>query len=284
MKLLIIDSGHNEYVQGKESPDKSLREWEFNNDMQYKLKKRAEEHGLTVYLTNPNPSKKDEIGLTKRTELANEYWKSKGKPETLFVSLHANAYGSGFNDARGIETYVANNSSQNSKNAAKYVQEALYKMLKSLDTNSKDRGVKSENFTVIYKTSMPSILIEYAFYTNKDDLKILKNYREKLIEATIQGLCKYFNIDYKQVEENKPIIPTFEQCIVYSGEIDKTIAQILGWGLSNSTLIDISSYKEGIGKKILVVGSASQKLKGDIAFYGIDRWETLKLVLKYLNK
>ena len=40
MKLLILDSGHNEYVQGKEAPDKSLREWAFNNEMQYKIKKR----------------------------------------------------------------------------------------------------------------------------------------------------------------------------------------------------------------------------------------------------
>lgn len=39
MKLLILDSGHNEYVAGKEAPDKSLREWEFNKDIQNRLKK-----------------------------------------------------------------------------------------------------------------------------------------------------------------------------------------------------------------------------------------------------
>ena len=33
--------------------------------MQYKIKKRAEEHGITVYLTNPNPKGIDEIGLSK---------------------------------------------------------------------------------------------------------------------------------------------------------------------------------------------------------------------------
>ena len=38
--LVILDSGHAEYVEGKQAPDKSLREWDFNNQMQYKLKKR----------------------------------------------------------------------------------------------------------------------------------------------------------------------------------------------------------------------------------------------------
>lgn len=178
MKLLILDSGHNEYVAGKEAPDKSLREWIFNNEMQYKIKKRAEEHGITVYLTNPSPAKKDEIGLAKRANLANDYWIKNSKPQALFVSIHANAYGNDFNQARGTETYIAKNASQNSKNAVNYVQEEIYKCIKSIDNNAKDRGVKSENFTVIYKAAMPSILIEYAFYTNKDDLKILKNIKK----------------------------------------------------------------------------------------------------------
>ena len=36
--LIILYSGHAEKVSGKQSPDKSLREWDFNNQIQYKLK------------------------------------------------------------------------------------------------------------------------------------------------------------------------------------------------------------------------------------------------------
>ena len=75
--------------------------------------------------------------------------------------------------------------------------------MKNIDTNAKDRGVKSENFTVIYKASMPSVLCEYAFYSNLDDLKILKNNRSELVEATVKAICQYFNIEYKEkVKEN----------------------------------------------------------------------------------
>lgn len=61
---------------------------------------------------------------------------------------------------------------------------------------------KTVNFTVIYKTSIPSILIEYAFYTNKEDLKILKYKKDELVEATVIAICKYFNMTYKLPTQN----------------------------------------------------------------------------------
>ncbi|WP_195250743.1 N-acetylmuramoyl-L-alanine amidase [Romboutsia sp. 1001713B170207_170306_H8] len=196
-KLIIIDSGHNEYVSGKQSPDGTFKEWGFNNQMQYKLKKRCEDHNISVYLTNPSPQGKDEIGLTKRATLANTYWANQNKPKALFLSIHANAYLSYFNSARGTETYTASNASTNSKNAAKYVQENLVDAIKAIDSTAKDRGLKTADFTVIYKANMPSILVEYAFYTNKEDLAILNNNKDEMIEGTMKGLCKYFGITYK---------------------------------------------------------------------------------------
>jgi len=200
VNLVILDSGHAENVSGKESPDKTLREWDFNNQMQYKLKKRCEDHNIKVYLTNPSPKGIDEIGLAKRATLANTYWTSQGKPKSLFISIHANAYGLDFNDARGTETYVASNASNSSKSAANYIQTEIYNTIKMIDQNAKNRGVKTSDFTVIYKANMPSILLEYAFYTNKEDLSILKNNKDELVEATMKGICKYFNIIYKEVE------------------------------------------------------------------------------------
>ena len=200
--LVILDSGHAEYVEGKQAPDKSLREWDFNNQIQYKLKKRCEDHNIDVYLTNPSPKGKDEMGLTKRANLANSYWSSKNKPNALFISIHANAHLSNFSSARGTETFVANNASTNSKNAAKYIQNEIVKEIKTIDKDAKDRGVKVEDFTVIYKTNIPAILIEYAFYTNEEDLKILKNNKDDLVEATMIGICKYFNIEYKALTSN----------------------------------------------------------------------------------
>ena len=197
--LVILDAGHCEKVAGKKAPDNSFYEWKFNNDMQYKIKQRLEDHSIKVYLTNPSPAGKDEIGLTKRTELANSYWGKENKPKALFISIHANAYGSDFNSARGTETYIASNASNNSKNAAQLINNSIFDAFKKLDANAKNRGVKTNNFTVIHKANMPSILVEYGFYTNKEDLKVLKNNKNELTEAAVRGICEHFGVKYQEV-------------------------------------------------------------------------------------
>ena len=196
MDLLILDAGHAKSTKGKNNAKENFYEWEFNNDMQYKIKARCEELGIKVFLTNPNPSMVSDISLTTRASLANDFWLRNSKPKSMFISIHANAFSS--ESARGTETYTANNASSASKNFAKVLNDNVVKTMKSLDVNAKDRGVKSKNFTVIDKASMPSVLVEYAFYSNLDDLKILKNNRSELVEATVKSICQYFGVEYKK--------------------------------------------------------------------------------------
>ena len=200
MQLLILDAGHAKDTKGKNNLKESFYEWEFNNDIQYKIKSRCEDLGITVFLTNPNPSDVSDIALSTRASLANDYWLRKSKPKSMFISLHANAFSS--DTARGTETYIAKNASTTSKNFAKVLNDNIVNTMKQLDSGAKDRGVKTENFTVIYKAAMPSVLVEYGFYTNLNDLKILKNNRNELVEATVKAICDYFGVTYK-VDTNK---------------------------------------------------------------------------------
>ena len=200
MNLLILDAGHAKNTAGKNNLKENFYEWEFNNDMQYKIKSRCEELGIKVFLTNPNPATVSDIALGVRAKSANDYWIKNNKCKAIFISLHGNAFDNA--SVRGTETYHAKNASTTSKNFAKTLNDEIVKTMKSLDKNAKDRGVKSENFTVIYKASMPSVLVEYGFYTNLDDLKILKNNRNELVEATVKAICKYFSIEYKEKVAN----------------------------------------------------------------------------------
>ena len=199
MNLLILDAGHAKDTKGKNNVKENFYEWEFNNDMQYKIKARCEELGIKVFLTNPNPATVSDINLSTRASLANDYWLKNSKPKSIFISLHANAYSN--ESARGTETYIAKNASTTSKNFAKVLNDNVVKVMKGLDPSSKDRGVKAENFTVIYKASMPSVLVEYGFYSNLDDLKILKNNKNELVEATVKAICQYFGVTYKEKTE-----------------------------------------------------------------------------------
>ena len=204
MNLLILDAGHSLSTAGKRNEKENFYEWEFNNDMQYKIKARCEDLGIKVFLTNPNPQSVSDLPLTTRANLANNYWIKNNKCKAIFISIHANAFSN--SNTRGTETYIASNASSMSKNFAKVLNDNIVKAMKELDINAKDRGVKTENFTVIYKALMTSVLIEYAFYSNLDDLKILKNNKDELVEATVKAICSYFNIEYKEkvkVNENK---------------------------------------------------------------------------------
>ena len=198
-RYLILDAGHASVTAGKRSPDSTLKEWEFNNAMQYKLKARLEQLGFVVYLVNPNPEKGAEVSLASRCSKANSYWAGKGKPgDTLYVSLHANAAGSGgWSTARGVEVFTSVGCSSKSANAAKKVCNAIYKDVYAIDKGFKNRGHKYNNYYVVRHTNMSAILIEYEFYTNQAGVALLKNKRDLLCEATLKGICEHFGVAYK---------------------------------------------------------------------------------------
>ena len=234
MNLLILDAGHAKNTPGKNNAKENFYEWESNNDMQYKIKSRCEELGIKVFLTNPKPSTVSDISLTTRSALANGFWLRNSKPKSMFISLHANAFSS--ESARGTETYIAKNASSTSKNFAKVLNDEVVKVMKSLDKNAKDRGVKCKDWTVIQKASMPSVLLEYAFYSNLDDLKILKNNRSELVEATIKAICQYFGIEYKKEITNK----LYKVCIgAYKDRdnADKTLKEAKEKGFKDAYII-----------------------------------------------
>lgn len=174
--------------------------------MQYRLKTRLEQLGFVVYLVNPHPETGADMSLANRCKYANDYWTKLGKPANcLYISLHANAH-TPWSAARGVEVFTANNASNASKNAAKKICNAIYKDVYAIDKGFKNRGHKVANYYVIKNTSMRSCLIEYAFYTNKEDLAILKNRRSLLCEATLKGICEHFNVTYKAPgTANKPV-------------------------------------------------------------------------------
>lgn len=194
-KYVVLDAGHAKVTAGKRSADGSLLEWEFNNHMQYRLKARLEQLGFTVYLVNPNPETGAEVSLGSRCQKTNNYWNQQGKPKDfLFVSLHANAASA--LTARGVEVFTSTSASSASQNAAKKVCNAIYKDVYAIDKGFKNRGHKLYNYYVVKHTNCPGILIEYAFYSNKEDLALLKNKRDLLCEATLKGICEHFNVQY----------------------------------------------------------------------------------------
>jgi N-acetylmuramoyl-L-alanine amidase len=179
---IIIDAGHGPNTPGKRSPDGKLREFQFNSAVAQEVKKRLVLDGHTVIFSHQDER---DVPLSERTQLANRMGAD------LFVSIHANAFGHTFNSANGVETFTYSRSSGDSNRLAAYVQNALV-----LSTGRTNRGIKHADFAVLRDTSMPAILVECGFMTNREEAQLLKSssYRMSCARSLAFGIgCFHSN-------------------------------------------------------------------------------------------
>lgn len=176
---IMIDAGHGPETPGKRSPDGRLREFHFNSAVADAVKKRLLLEGHTIFFSH---QKDTDVPLYERTLLANRL-----KAE-LFISIHANAFGSSFNNSCGIESFTFTKPLVASKTLADSLQHALV-----LATGRPDRGVKGADFAVLRDTNMPAVLIECGFMTNRIELELLKsdNYRNSCANAIVFAINCY---------------------------------------------------------------------------------------------
>ncbi len=188
---IAIDDGHGMETAGKRSPAFSdgsvMRENEFNRAVVSYLHDELIRNGFSVMLTAPEDT---DISLATRVQRAND------AHADYFISVHANAFGNGWNDANGVESFVYALNDAKTTSLARCVQHELVR-----ETGLRDRGVK-ENPTlyVLRKTTMPAVLCECGFMTNKREAKLLKSdaYRKKCAIAICKGICSYTGKVYQE--------------------------------------------------------------------------------------
>lgn len=185
---IAIDAGHGIDTAGKRSPDRSFFEYEFNRDVTDRLKKILENHGIEIILT---AATKYDTSLKERCRIAND------ANADLLISIHANAFGTGWNDANGWEIYILSRGGEAEK-LAKSIELESEAML-----GLKNRGTKTASFYMIRETKMPAVLIEHGFFTNKEECdKLLSDsFRQLCAEADAKGILNYLDMEYKDEEE-----------------------------------------------------------------------------------
>jgi len=81
-----------------------------------------------------------------------------------------------------------------SSRLAQVVQTSLVKNMNRRGYDRvKDKGVKQAPFYVLLGARMPSILVETAFISNRDECRLLttSSYQDHLADAVVQGLRAY---------------------------------------------------------------------------------------------
>ena len=213
---IVIDAGHGGHDPGARA--NGVSESELTLDVALRLQKLLEKQpGVEVVMTR---STDVFIELEERTRLANR------AEADLFLSIHANA--SRNTKANGVETYflnfatspdaeavaarenagaagtmhklpeivraiTLNNKINESRDFADMIQRAMVRRLSTRNKNLRDIGVKQAPFVVLIGASMPSVLAEMSFVTNKQDAALLKTgaYRQHIAEALLDGVLRY---------------------------------------------------------------------------------------------
>lgn len=182
----VLDCGHSLTTQGKRSPDHQFFEYEYNRIIGRRVAERLNELGIEYCFTYPIDEPYD-LSLTSRANVANKVAKEKGAGNVLLISIHSNAAGNGkeWKKASGWECYTTKGKTSSDKYAEIFYEEAEKicakigrKVRKDMSDGDKD---KEENYTVIFKTICPSILIEEFFYDNKEEMEWLLSEEGKTV-------------------------------------------------------------------------------------------------------
>jgi N-acetylmuramoyl-L-alanine amidase len=189
---IMLDAGHGYNTSGKRSPD-GMKEYEFNRVVAEYAKQFFETYqNVTISFAHSDLT---DVPLQQRTDKANNL------KVDLYISIHANAYGSGWNDAGGIETYVYPQRTQQQYNLAQKIQTQLISQ-----TGLRNRGVKAANFHVLRETYMSAILIEGGFMTNPAEIKLLRSdsYRRNVADAIVKAVAGFYGLQKKPIPAPTP--------------------------------------------------------------------------------
>ena len=178
-KLIVIDAGHGDFDSGSENL--GYFEKDINLELALKLEYALKEEGYAVIMTRNDDSF---LELYERSDLANE------TKADLFISIHQNSY---MEDSivNGIEVYYNSEKSTDDEKLAKSIQDGLIN-----ETRATDREIRSDNgLVVIRETTMPSVLIETAYISNKNELSLITSddYQDKVIQGILAGIEEFLN-------------------------------------------------------------------------------------------
>lgn len=180
-KLIMIDPGHGGSDTG--AMHNGLVEKDLNLDISRRLRAILVARGWQVKMTRdsdvdvyePNDSAHDE--LQARDDIAN------AAGARMLLSIHCNAFT--MTSLSGTTTYYYKADSYG-------LAGAVHARL-ATNLQTKDDGIRKENFYVIHHGNMPSILIETAFLTNLADASRLRSsaFLQKVATSIADGVGDY---------------------------------------------------------------------------------------------
>ena len=192
MTKIAIDAGHYSNCPGKRTPD-NYQEHIINVKTAYYCEQYLKSKGIeTVRIGWDDTNSTDDADVS----LSTRQKQIKNAKCDYSVSCHANAYGSGWNSANGVETLISNVASYQ-KDSLKFAQCIQNRLIQG--TKQTNRGVKKQSLAMCNCKAMgtkASCLIEIGFMTNKVEADLMKTdaFCKEQGEDIAKGICDYLGI------------------------------------------------------------------------------------------
>ena len=193
MRKIIVDIGHgvDTYPPSKGIGD--FAEFTFNNAVGKLAKELAEINGLEVILTQPLEAK--EVPLRDRINNINR------SGAELCISIHANA---GPSTAQGHEFWYWYNKTD-SKKLATFADTNAIALLTNKRRGIRESEYKNYNFGILRETKIPTIIAEFGFFTNQQELKLLQSvdFQIQCAKVIVKTACDFLQIPFSSVIKSR---------------------------------------------------------------------------------
>lgn len=198
--LFIFDPGHGGIVGGKyATPGKRSPRMEDGSVLYEGVNNRDNVRRIIDFMRKEGLECVDivnselDVSLASRVMLANKC--AQGR-KCVYISIHSDANGNGveWDQASGISVYTSKGKTK-SDTLASLVIDNLQKQIGTsvkwrTDITDGDRD-KEENFYVLKQTTMPAVLCELGFHTNRDEVKLIlsDDFKNRVARAIVDA-CK----------------------------------------------------------------------------------------------
>ena len=196
---VLLDNGHASSTPGKRSPvledGEQFFEYEFNRDVVKRIAEKLDAIGFPYEIITSEVDY--DVPLRTRAQRANKFCNEYGADNCIFISVHANAAGSGgeWKTAKGFCCYTSKGETTSDEYAELFMKEAesvLKPFGKTIRKYSSKKYSWEENFTVLVLAKCPAILTENLFYDNKEEVKFLLSDegREAIAQYHVNAILK----------------------------------------------------------------------------------------------
>lgn len=273
---VVIDPGHGGSDSG--AIGKDLLEKDYNLLISKYMYDRFRELGVPVYLT------RDEDVTLEPAERTKEVLSFFGNdPNVVVLSNHLNAGG-----GTGAEViYALRNSSQLSNNILENIGNLGQIKRRVYQRRLPSNSTKDYYFMHRNTGNTESVIVEYGFIDNDNDLEFLKDNYQELAEAVVKGVLEYKGIPY--VAPESEVVDTYKVMkgdTLYSiaNKLDTTVDELKKLNkLMNNNLYIGQVLK--IPTKIVDIGDTDiyQVMSGDTLYSLANKYNITVDELKKLN-